>query len=174
MKYIILILSFLVIFFAIKSCNRDILIKDKLIIKVDTLIIKKDSLIYQELKIFKTEIVKIPQKVDTIKIIQDFFNNNFYSDTINKDDNIIVINDTISNNKIKGRSINLSFNEKFITKTITIIKPTYPATINLGISYNFEKSKPSLYLGFSNKKFEIFANLGFSNSLGFSYKIALK
>jgi hypothetical protein len=68
---------------------------------------------------------------DTIRIINDYNAVVAYTDTINQDSNIFVINDTISQNRIKSRS----FEAKITEKTI-YVKQFYA-----------EKAKHRLYYG---------------------------
>ena len=51
---------------------------------------------------------------DTISVINDYLSVKAYSDTIKKDSNIFVINDTISQNKIRSRGFEAHFTEKTI------------------------------------------------------------
>jgi len=70
--------------------------------------------------IIKTDSVQIPVH-DTIRILSDYSRKYAYSDTIRFDTNSVVyIQDTISQNKITGRSFGLNIAEKtiYVTKTI--------------------------------------------------------
>ena len=70
--------------------------------------------------IIKTDSVQIPVH-DTIRILSDYSRKYAYSDTIRFDTNSVVyIQDTISQNKITGRSVGLNIAEKtiYVTKTI--------------------------------------------------------
>ena len=51
---------------------------------------------------------------DTVHIISDYMRTYAYSDTIKQDSNIFVINDTISQNRIKSRSFESKITEKTI------------------------------------------------------------
>jgi hypothetical protein len=68
---------------------------------------------------------------DTAYILQDYNVSRAYSDTINQDSNIFVIDDTISQNRIKSRS----FKSKITEKTIYVKE------------YYAEKAKYRLYYG---------------------------
>ena len=68
---------------------------------------------------------------DTVHILSDYMRIYAYSDTINQDSNIFVINDTISQNRIKSRS----FEAKITEKTIYVKE------------YYAEKAKYRLYYG---------------------------
>ena len=75
---------------------------------------------------------KIDTIRDTVQILSDYMRTYAYSDTINVDSNTFVINDTISQNKIKSRGFEAKITEKTIVTTIT----------------KTDKVKNSLYLGF--------------------------
>jgi hypothetical protein len=61
--------------------------------------------------------------VDTSYILKDYFSLYVYFDTINKDSLTLVINDTITQNKIKNRKIDYKI--LYPTKTITIHTKEY-------------------------------------------------
>jgi hypothetical protein len=61
--------------------------------------------------------------VDTSYILKDYFSSYVYFDTINKDSLTLVINDTITQNKIKNRKIDYKI--LYPTKTITIHTKEY-------------------------------------------------
>lgn len=89
---------------------------------------KKGNDIYSY--IIDTDYVKIH---DTVEVLTDYMRKYAYSDTIKIDTNkIVYIQDTISQNKILGRSVGLNIQEKtiYITKTIQ------------------PKDKTALYFGF--------------------------
>lgn len=61
--------------------------------------------------------------VDTSYILKDYFSSYVYFDTINKDSLTLVINDTITQNKIKNRKVDYKI--LYPTKTITIHTKEY-------------------------------------------------
>ena len=69
---------------------------------------------------------------DTTYIVKDYNQAKEYTDTIKQDSNLYVIKDTISQNRIIGRSFQAKIQEKTITITNTIEA----------------KNKASLYIGF--------------------------
>ena len=69
---------------------------------------------------------------DTIKVLYDYSRIYSYSDTIKQDSNIFYIHDTITQNKLKGRSFKADLHEK----TVFVTNNIYP------------KSKNEVYLGF--------------------------
>jgi hypothetical protein len=114
--------------------------------------------------------VQIPVH-DTLYVLNDYYKVKAYSDTIKKDSNIFVVNDTISQNRIISRGFTANLTEK------TIIMREYYAkkltnTLYLGIrgSYNplngLEVLSPSLMLGVKNK-----ALIGFSVDINKNYNI---
>ena len=69
-----------------------------------------------------TEHDTIPQDIDTMSILRDYYAKYFYSDTLNLDTlGYIVLNDTITKNSVTSRS----FDSKFSIPTTTITKEIY-------------------------------------------------
>lgn len=108
---------------------------------------------------------------DTLYVLNDYMRIKVYSDTIKKDSNIFVVNDTISQNRIISRGFTANLTEK------TIIKREYYAskstnTLYWGIrgSYSplngLEVLSPSLMLSVKNK-----ALIGLSVDINKNYNI---
>ena len=122
-NFLIAVLLVVVILFLITNPSY----KGSVIVKVDTLYqqktftkYKKGSDIYSY--IIKTDSVFIPVH-DTIKIISDYSRVYSYLDTIRLDtNNVVFIQDTITQNKIIGRGFSANLSEKTIrietTKTL--------------------------------------------------------
>jgi len=108
---------------------------------------------------------------DTIKIINDYLAIKAYSDTIKKDSNIFVIDDTISQNRIISRGFKADITQKtIIVREFYASKPTN--TIYLGIRGSYralnglEVLSPSLMLSVRNK-----ALIGFSVDINKNYNM---
>ena len=83
----------------------------------------------------------IDQIHDTIKIISDYSRVYAYSDTIALDtNNIVYIQDTISQNKILGRGFSAKLSEKTIIETRTIT-PKVKNALYLGITSDLRQDK---------------------------------
>ena len=126
---------------------------------------KGDSIPYKVLDTIYTHIS------DTIRIISDYNQVKAYSDTIKKDSNIFVINDTISQNRIISRGFKAKITEKTIlTKEFYAEKPRY--TLFWGVRGDFRPSNglevlsPSLMLNAKNK-----ALIGFSVDISKNYNV---
>jgi hypothetical protein len=114
---------------------------------------------------------------DTAYILQDYNVSRAYSDTINQDSNIFVINDTISQNRIKSRS----FEAKITNKTI-YVKEFYAEKakyrLYYGIRGDFSQSNglevvsPGLMLNAKNKAL-IGLNLNINKNNNMSYSGSL-
>ncbi len=126
---IFLLILMSVFLFSVKRKNKTITTT-----KVDTVIVTKEFTKF-------TKGDKIPYKIldtiykqnyDTTYIVKDYNQVKEFTDSIRQDSNIFIIRDTISQNRIIGRS----FQAKIQEKTITI-------TNNIQ-----HKPKSSLYLGF--------------------------
>jgi len=114
---------------------------------------------------------------DTAYILQDYNVSRAYSDTINQDSNIFVINDTISQNRIKSRSFESKITEKTIyVKQFYAEKAKY--RLYYGIRGDFSPSNglevlsPGLMLNAKNKAI-IGLNLNINKNNDMSYSGSL-
>lgn len=126
---------------------------------------KGDSIPYKVLDTFYTHIS------DTIRIISDYNQVKAYSDTIKKDSNIFVIDDTISQNRIISRGFQAKITEKTILiKEFYANKPTNTLFWGIRGSYRplngLEVLSPSLMLSVKNK-----ALIGFSVDISKNYNV---
>jgi len=126
---------------------------------------KGDSIPYKVIDTLYTHIS------DTIRIISDYNQVKAYSDTIKKDSNIFVIDDTISQNRIIARGFKAELTQKtIIVREFYASKPTN--TLYWGIigSYSplngLEVLSPSLMLSVRNK-----ALIGLSVGISKNYNI---
>jgi hypothetical protein len=114
---------------------------------------------------------------DTAYILQDYNVSRVYSDTINQDSNIFVIDDTISQNRIKSRSFKSKITEKTIyVKEYYAEKAKY--RLFYGIRGDFSPSNglevvsPGLMLNAKNKAL-IGLNLNINKNNNMSYSGSL-
>jgi hypothetical protein len=122
-NFVIAVLLVVVILFLITNPTY----KSSVIVKVDTLYQQKTFTKYKKGNdiysyVIKTDSVFIPVH-DTIKILSDYSRIYAYSDTIQLDtNNVVFIQDTISQNRILGRGFSANLSEKTIrietTKTL--------------------------------------------------------
>jgi len=108
---------------------------------------------------------------DTLYVLNDYYKVKAYSDTIKKDSNIFVVNDTISQNRIISRRFTANLTEKtIITREYYASKPTNTLYWGIRGSYSplngLEVLSPSLMLGVKNK-----ALIGFSVDINKNYNI---
>jgi hypothetical protein len=109
----------------------------RVITKIDTLVQLKEYTKYEKGKNIYHKVLDTIYRLDKVQIhdtafiIKDYNQVVAYSDTIKRDSNIFIINDTISQNKIQSRG----FKSTIAEKTITITKDIY------------HKSKNEFYLG---------------------------
>ena len=126
---------------------------------------KGDSIPYKVIDTLYTHIS------DTIRIISDYNQVKAYSDTIKKDSNIFVIDDTISQNRIISRGFKADITQKTI-----VVREFYASkatnTLYWGIRGSYrplvglEVLSPSLMLSVKNK-----ALIGFSVDISKNYNI---
>ena len=111
--------------------------------------IKGDKISYKILDTIFTNIYK--ENHDTTYIVKDYNQAKEFTDSIRQDSNLFVIRDTISQNRIIGRS----FQAKVQEKTITI-------TNNIQ-----DKPKSALYIGFRSDLSEDMSKVEHNISLSF-------
>ena len=109
---------------------------------------------------------------DTLYVLNDYYKIKAYSDTIKKDSNIFVVNDTVSQNRIISRG----FTAKLTEKTI-YVKEYYAQKAKFGLYYgirgDFSQDKglevlsPGILLNAKNK-----ALIGLSVNINKNYNIS--
>ena len=131
------------------------------------IVTKKGEDIYHE-TIVEKEII-IPTIVDTAALLKDFFAKNVYKDTLQLPDSLgtIAMIDTITQNKILGRTFNASVKQRVIKET-TIVKELPKTKLFYGFEGGFNKADVVSHLGFgvlvNTKKDKMFhLGLGVAN-----------
>lgn len=108
------------------------------VLKHDTVYQKKTKIEYRDgVYVYHADsvYVEIPQSVDTSAILKDFYAMNMFIDTFKTDLGSVVVKDTISKNKIKGRTYSayLKYPE---VRTIVKEKPKAAVFAGLGSGIN--------------------------------------
>ena len=100
---------------------------------------KKGADIYHETIVEKE--VKIPAIVDTAALLKDFFAKNVYKDTLRLPDSLgmVAVTDTITQNKILGRTFNASVKQREIKETL-IVKELPKTQVYYGFNGVFNKA----------------------------------
>jgi hypothetical protein len=139
---------------------------------------KGDSIPYKVIDTLYTHIS------DTIRIISDYNQVKAYSDTIKKDSNIFVIDDTISQNRIISRGFKADITQKtIVVREFYASKPTNTLYWGIRGSYRplvgLEVLSPSLMLSVRNKALiglsvDISKNYNIGYSGGIYFKIGKK
>ena len=139
---------------------------------------KGDSIPYKVVDTIYTHIS------DTIRILADYSQVKAYSDTIKKDSNIFVIDDTIGQNRIISRGFKASLTQKtIILREFYASKPTNTLYWGIRGSYSplngLEVLSPSLMLSVKNKALiglsvDISKNYNIGYSGGIYFKIGKK
>jgi len=124
----ILIVGLVLIILLMRECDGEkpvvkTIIETKETVKWDTIKIPEITYVPK----WQTKIVRvtdtIPQDIDTMEILKDYYVKYFYSDTLDIDTiGNIVINDTITQNKIFARKPKVNIQIPVVTKEITITK----------------------------------------------------
>ena len=100
---------------------------------------KKGEDIYHETIVEKQ--VVIPAVIDTMALLKDYYSKVLYKDTLVLPDSlgIVALNDTISQNKILGRTFNASVKQRTIKET-TIVKELPKTKLFYGLEGGFNKA----------------------------------
>jgi hypothetical protein len=100
---------------------------------------KKGEDIYHE-TIVEKEVI-IPTIVDTAALLKDFFAKNIYKDTLQLPDSLgtVALLDTITQNKILGRTFNASVKQRTIKETL-IVKELPKTQVYYGLTGGFNKA----------------------------------
>ena len=124
----ILIVGLVVIILLMRQCDGEkpvvkTIVETKETVRWDTVRIPEVTYVPK----WQTKIVRvtdtIPQDIDTMEILKDYYAKYFYSDTLDIDSiGNIVINDTITQNKIFARKPKVNIQIPTITKEIVITK----------------------------------------------------
>jgi len=103
------------------------------------IVTKKGEDIYHE-TIVEKEVI-IPAIIDTLALLKDYYSKVLYKDTLILPDSlgIVALNDTISQNKILGRTFNASVKQRTIKET-TIVKELPKTKIFYGLEGGFNKA----------------------------------
>jgi len=128
---------------------------------------KKGEDIYHE-TIVEKEVI-IPAVIDTAALLKDYYSKVLYKDTLILPDSLgtVSILDTISQNKILGRTFNASVKQRVIKET-TIVKELPKTKLFYGFEGGFNKADVVSHLGFgvlvNTKKDKMFhLGLGVAN-----------
>lgn len=107
---------------------------------------KKGADIYHE-TIVEKEVV-IPANVDTAALLKDFFAKNVYRDTLRLPDSLgmVAVTDTITQNKILGRTFNASVKQREIKETL-IVKELPKNQVYYGFNGGFNKADVVSHVG---------------------------
>lgn len=129
----------------------------------------------------------LPQDVDTLAILKDYYATRIYNDTIAIDTlGFAYVKDTVSKNEIVSRGVKLDYKIPVIKETTTITIPPKPkAQLYIGVEGLGNKQQPISYFGpalvYKTKKDAMYTlgagysiNQGFGIKAGMLWKIKLK
>jgi len=120
--------------------------------EIDTVDIVKTKVVTKKGEDIYHETIKeviIPTIVDTQALLHDYFAKNIYKDTLQLPDSLgtIAMIDTITQNKILGRTFNASVKQRTIKET-TIVKELPKTKVFYGLEGGFNKADVVSHLGF--------------------------
>lgn len=106
------------------------------VVKTKIVTKKGDDIYYETIKE-----VQIPTVIDTQALLKNYYSKNVYKDVLTLPDSLgtISVTDTITQNKILGRTFNASVKQRTIKETI-IVKPTPKNQLYIGFNSNFNKT----------------------------------
>jgi hypothetical protein len=106
------------------------------VIKTKIVTRKGDDIYYETIKE-----VQIPTVIDTQALLQNYYSKNVYKDVLVLPDSLgtVSVIDTISQNKILGRTYNASVKQRTIKET-TIVKELPKTQLYWGLNSNFNKT----------------------------------
>jgi hypothetical protein len=119
--------------------------------EIDTFEIVKTKVVTKKGEDIYHETIKevtIPAIVDTQALLHDYFAKNIYKDTLQLPDSLGIVSliDTITQNKILGRTFNASVKQRTIKET-TIVKELPKTKIFYGLEGGFNKADVVSHLG---------------------------
>jgi hypothetical protein len=140
--------------------------------EIDTIEVVKTKVVTKKGEDIYHETIKevtIPAIVDTQALLQNYFAKNIYKDTLQLPDSLGIVSliDTITQNKILGRTFNASVKQRTIKET-TIVKELPKTKLFYGFEGGFNKADVVSHLGFgvlvNTKKDKMFhLGLGVAN-----------
>jgi hypothetical protein len=119
--------------------------------EIDTVEVVKTKVVTKKGEDIYHETIKevtIPAIVDTQALLQDYFAKNIYKDTLQLPDSLGIVSliDTITQNKILGRTFNASVKQRVIKET-TIVKELPKTKFFYGLEGGFNKADLISHLG---------------------------
>jgi hypothetical protein len=169
-KNILILALIVVVLFFVLAPNKEG-VNTKVITKIDTVIKTTTTTKYKKGNdipfVVLDTIYKIDQVHDTAYIVNDYNKVKVYSDTLRiNTDNSVYIKDTISQNRILGRSYTANLSEKTITITHDIYhKPKnelylgllgdlrrFDNKIGIGVGLNYKKQNESYILNYTTNQ----------------------
>jgi len=119
--------------------------------EIDTVEVVKTKVVTKKGEDIYHETIKevtIPTIVDTQALLHDYFAKNIYKDTLQLPDSLGIVSliDTITQNKILGRTFNASVKQRTIKET-TIVKELPKTKIFYGLEGGFNKADVVSHLG---------------------------
>jgi len=120
--------------------------------EIDTVEVVKTKVVTKKGEDIYHETIKevtIPAIVDTQALLHDYFAKNIYKDTLQLPDSLGIVSliDTITQNKILGRTFNASVKQRVIKET-TIVKELPKTKLFYGFEGGFNKADVVSHLGF--------------------------
>lgn len=160
---VLLLICLILILLAQRSCSPDpdngVNVQTEIVTTYDTINTVSTTYVPKYINKIEYRIDTVTTPIDTLAILQDYYSSYTYSDTVQVDSfGYIVVNDTISQNKIWGRSItqSLLIPTTTITNTIYENKREFYIGIEAGATIKGEINFVGTNLLFKTKKKQIY------------------
>lgn len=161
-KYGSIVICFIIAFLMLRRCGSGGAgngVTIDTVIQVDTvfkqvysdseyIIYPYETVKWKTKEVFKTDTLEIfsYHNVDSLKILEAFFAERRYFDSVSIEFGKVYIRDTVTQNKIVGRRVTTDLKIPVVTKTLTITKPPR-TTLYLGTDINGNKEYPLYSIG---------------------------
>ncbi len=181
----VVILGLLGIIIFMRACDKNPeIIEPKIVTKIDTVYVDRTirDTVYTPGPV-QVITRKLPVRIDTVKVLNDYYAKKVYKDTIKLDGigSYVVVKDTITENKVASRQTFGNLKYPIVTKETTI---TIPPIQKNQVYGGFILSGPNLGMGpqlilktKKDKLFQVGASLnqtGIQYNIGLGWKIKLK
>ena len=143
--------------------------------KIDTIFKYNDTIIYKDKLAYIHDTTTLPQIIDTVKVLDSFYAKNYYMDSIESNGSVVKIKDTVTQNRIVGRSYDLKIKETYIHRvdSITVEKVNNSNSLYIAPNYNLNTRTFGFQLNY-NVKNKISIIGGYNNGLVLGAGIKLK
>lgn len=132
-KWLAILAAVIVAWLLLRQCNKPAVTVEVVKIRIDTLWPDPvEKIVIREKLVPYKVVVRGPGTVDTVKEAElifipsdttDYWNAKYYRDTVSVEHGSVIIDDTVIQNALQGRSVRTSFTLPVIKETVTVQAP---------------------------------------------------